>query len=151
VVFLRDEGSSFAVPLDEVWRYLGSGPPHSRAHRHRRVRRRRAGPRSGTYSWEQEFEGRPARFTMRWHAFAPLGIAYEVLAGPFRGSQFFLTYVPRGRRTGVSVVGEFVAVKRPARELRSSVRRFFAREFREDRAALERGPVGRTGRRPRPG
>jgi hypothetical protein len=139
MVFVRDEGSVFDVPIDEVWRFLGSGAAHSSAHGHRRVHRTIRSPNEGTYSWEQPFAGRSARFTMRWHAFVPVGIAYEVLAGPFRGSRFFLSYFPRGRRTGVSVVGEFVSPTIPPRRIATAVRRFFAREFEQDLAALRSG------------
>jgi len=91
---------------------------------------------SGTYSWVQDFGGQPARFTMRWTTFIPLGIAYEVLAGPFSGSQFFLYYTPRGSQTGVTVVGEFTSGTLPPEELEASVDRFFSDEFEQDRAAL---------------
>jgi hypothetical protein len=148
MVFVWDEGSSFDVPIEEVWRFLGSGNPHSLAHGHRRVRRRIHAPGLGTYSWEQPFDGRPARFTMRWRALSPIGIAYEVLAGPFQGSRFFLYYIPRGRRTGVSVVGDFVSPTIPLRRVASAVRRFFAVEFEQDLAALRAG--GGRDHRPAP-
>jgi hypothetical protein len=109
VVILRDEGSVFEAPLDEVWRFLGSGGPRARAHHHRNERRQPLPENSATYSWEQDFPGQPVRFTMRWVAFVPLGIAYEVLAGPFEGSKFFLNYTPSGLRTEVSAFGEFTS------------------------------------------
>jgi hypothetical protein len=136
MVFLRDEGDVFEATLDEVWRFVGSGEPHSRAHEHRGVRRHRLSENSATYSWVQDFGGRPARFTMRWVAFVPRGVAYEVLAGPFEGSKFFLYYTPNGSRTGVSVVGEFTSKTIPAHRLEASVNRFFAVEFDQDRLAL---------------
>lgn len=140
MVFIRDEGGVFDAPLAAVWEYVGSGDPHARAHGHRHRRRRRlAGPR-GTYAWEQPFRGQPTRFTMRWTSLPPLGLAYEVLRGPFEGSKFFLFYAPRGDRTAVSVVGDFVSPTLPPPEVPAAVEEFFALEFEQDRAGLrERG------------
>jgi hypothetical protein len=137
MVFLQDEGSVFGAPVEEVWRFVGSGDHHSHAHRHRKVRRRLLPGNSGSYSWEQDFLGRPERFTMRWSSFYPVGIAYAVLAGPLSGSKFFLYYVPRGPRTGVTVVGEFVSPTIPSEEVAAAVDRFFSTEFEQDRSAIE--------------
>jgi hypothetical protein len=138
VVFIQDEGGVFEAPIATVWAFVSSGDHHTAAHGHRRVRRRPRPGNAGQYSWEQEFLGRPERFTMRWTSYYPVGVAYDVLAGPFRGSRFFLYYLPRGRTTGVSVVGEFVSPTIPVRKLRSAVRRFFALEFAQDSAAIRR-------------
>jgi hypothetical protein len=147
MVFLRDAGSEFDAPLDRVWAFVGSGDHHSQAHRHTNTRRRRLPGNAGEYSWKQPFRGRTERFTMRWRSYHPLGVGYEVLAGPFEGSRFFLFYRPRGGRTGVEIVGEFVSPTLPARSVRSAVRDFFAVEFEQDRAAIEAG--GRAPPRPR--
>jgi len=136
MIFLRDEGSVFEAPPEDVWGFVSSGDHHADAHRHRSVRRERVHDQSGTYSWEQDFEGGPVRFTMRWTTFHPLGIAYEVLEGPFAGSRFFLYYVPKGSRTGVDLVGTFESPTIPDERLEASVRRFFAIEFEQDQAGL---------------
>jgi hypothetical protein len=138
MVRVVDEGGVFEAPLDAVWAFVGSGDHHSGAHAHRHGRRRRLPGNAGEYSWEQEFDGRSERFTMRWRSYHPLGVAYEVLAGPFRGSRFFLYYLPRGGRTAVTVVGEFVSPRIPERRVAAAVRRFFAKEYAQDRAAIRR-------------
>lgn len=136
MVYLRDDGGVFDAPIDLVWEFVGSGDGHSRAHRHRATTRRRDAEGHGTYSWEQEFLGRPELFTMRWHALPPLGIAYEVLAGPFEGSRFFLYYTPMGERTGVTLVGDWVSPTLPESEVPAAVDRFFALEFEQDGTAV---------------
>ena len=73
---------------------------------------------------------------MRWTAFPLFGIAYEVLDGPFSGSKFFVYYRPRGTKTRVTIVGDFVSPTIPANRLESSVLAFFAREFEQDSAAI---------------
>jgi hypothetical protein len=143
VTFVVDTGSYFEAPLDRVWAFVSSGPTHGEAHRHQDQQRVRDSESVGRYSWTQEFDSRAARFTMRWHAFPPLGIAYEVLEGPFAGSTFFLYYAPEGNRTGVTVVGEFVSPTIPLGQVEPAVRRFFALEFEQDQAAIRTFPGGR--------
>lgn len=148
MVFVRDEGSLFDAPIEAVWEFVGSGDDHSAAHRHRAQRRERHSDRSGTYSWEQPFDGRPERFAMRWTSYWPLGIAYEVLEGPFTGSQFFLYYEPRGRRTAVGIVGEFRSPTIPPADVAAAVERFFTLEFEQDHAALRERATRTAAREP---
>lgn len=137
MVFVRDEGSLFHASLDDVWKFVGSGEPHSKAHGHTGTRRTPLEGNAGVYSWEQSFRGRPERFTMRWQSYHPLGLAYDVLEGPFSGSHFFLYYEPGGAVTRVSVVGEFVSPSIPEHELAEAVAAFLDLEFEQDRAAIE--------------
>ena len=134
--FVRDEGSVFNAPLEEVWRFLSDPQAHQSAHHHRDVERKSLGENSGDYSWVQDFEGRAERFRMRWTAFPMFGIAYEVLEGPFVGSKFFAYYRPRGPKTRVTLVGDFVSPTIPAARLEPSVLAFFALEFEQDNAAI---------------
>jgi hypothetical protein len=155
VVRLVDDGGQFPVPVDIVWAFVSSGDAHSHAHRHRNFRRRRLPGNAGRYTWEQPFLGRTERFTMRWRSYYPLGVAYDVLEGPFTGSRFFLYYTPHGPTTGVTIVGEFVSPTLHARRVPGAVRRFFDLEFRQDGAALRawarERPTSRPPRRRRRG
>ena len=144
MVWIRDEGGRFDAPLPLVWEFVGSGDGHSRAHLHRESRRTRLSDHSGEYSWVQEFGGREERFTMRWTAFPPVGIVYEVREGPFSGSSFFLYYTPRGEATEVSIVGEFVSPTLPPEEVEPAVLRFFSVEFDQDGAGI--GELARSRR-----
>ena len=136
MVFVRDEGSVYNAPLEDVWRFLSSGPSHSEAHHHRNAEHK---PLPGFYSedtWEQDFEGKSEKFTVRWTALPPFGTAYDVLEGPFRGSKFFVYYRARGNKTRVTIVGDFVSPTIPAARVETAVLAFFAREFEEDSAAI---------------
>jgi len=137
MVFIQEPEGVFDAPLAEVWEFVGSGDGHSSAHHHQKVRRLLDDPLHGRYSWEQPFDGVSTRFTMRWSSFWPLGVAYEVLEGPFEGSRFFLVYEPRGDRTAVSVVGEFVSRTLADDAIPAAVRRFFDLEYEQDRAAIQ--------------
>lgn len=136
MVFVRDEGSVYDAPLAVIWDYFGSGKEHSDAHRHRDVQRERLAENSGRYAWTQDFLGKPARFVMRWTSFAPVGLAYEVLDGPFAGSRFFLCYEPLGEKTGVAVVGEFTSPTILEGHIAAAVNTFFSIEFEQDRDAI---------------
>jgi hypothetical protein len=136
MVFVRDEGSVYNAPIDDVWRFLSAGPTHSEAHRHRKVERKSLPGNAGEYTWEQDFEGKPERFTMRWTSFSPFGIAYDVLDGPFAGSKFFVYYRPRGTKTRVTIVGDFASSTIPPTRLEAAVLGFFALEFEQDSAAI---------------
>ena len=136
MVFVRDEGSVYNATLEQVWKFLSANDRHTEAHVHRNVTRKSLPGNSGEYSWEQDFEGRSERFTMRWTSFPSFGVAYEVLEGPFVGSKFFSYYRPRGPKTRVTVVGDFVSPTIPPARLEASVLGFFAREFEQDSAAI---------------
>jgi len=140
MVFVRDEGSVYNAPLEQVWRFLSTPDSHTEAHQHRNVGRKQLPGNSGEYGWEQDFEGRSERFTMRWVAFPLFGIAYEVLEGPFVGSKFFAYYRPRGSKTRVTIVGDFVSPTIPAQRVEMSVLGFFAKEFEQDSAAIASMP-----------
>lgn len=136
MVFVRDDAGRFPAPVDRVWAFVGSGKAHSRAHRHAATRRRRLPGNSGVYSWVQGFRGRRTRFTMRWRSYHPLGLAYDVLEGPFAGSRFFLYYRPAGGATRVAVVGDFTSPTLPPGRVAPAVRAFFSVEFGQDLRAI---------------
>ncbi|MEM0129409.1 MAG: hypothetical protein QXG65_04540 [Thermoplasmata archaeon] len=151
MVFLRDEGGVFEASLEAVWQFVGSGDHHSGAHQHRNFARRRHSENVGEYTWEQTFQGTAGvRFTMRWTTFYPLGIAYEVLEGPFVGSRFFIFYEPLGDRTGVSMVGDFHSPTLSDADLPRAVEQFFATEFEQDHGAMRAvGPKPKGSNPPR--
>lgn len=136
MVFVRDEGSVYNASLEDVWKFLSSPLQHSDAHHHRNVSRKELSSNAGEYTWEQDFEGKTERFTMRWTSFPLFGFVYEVLEGPFVGSKFFVYYRPRGARTRVTIVGEFVSPSIPEARLETSILGFFAREFEQDSSAI---------------
>jgi hypothetical protein len=148
MVFYVDEGSAFDGTLEEIWEYLDSPPSHTEAHRHRDVQRERLDDHTGRYTWVQDFQGKAVVFRMHWTSFPPVGVAYKVLLGPFAGSVFFLIYTPRGKRTDVSVHGEFVSPDLPQARLLAAVDEFFTQEFEQDNAALQ---TWRKQRGPSPG
>ncbi|MFI5417967.1 MAG: hypothetical protein ACHQ2Y_03600 [Candidatus Lutacidiplasmatales archaeon] len=135
-MFLIDDSGEFEAPLEAVWQYFESTADHRAAHHHRNNRLELLPGDSFLASWEQDFEGRSVAFTMRGTTVHPLGLAYEVLEGPFAGSRFLNYYTPKGGRTGVTLVGEFTSRTLPRDELEGKVLTFFGDEFAQDVTGL---------------
>jgi hypothetical protein len=138
VVFITDDSGVFEAPIDTVWAYFNSGVAHRSAHHHRQSKLEELSETSFIATWEQEYDGGPVLFEMRGTEYPPLGLAYEVLAGPFAGSRFFFYYTPLGDRTRVTLVGDFASGSIPAAELEAKVIDFFATEFEQDCEGLDR-------------
>ena len=51
--------------------------------------------------------GKTVRMKIKNTLYPPFGIVQEHLEGPTAGSKAFLYYIPKGDRTGVTVVGDF--------------------------------------------
>jgi hypothetical protein len=61
-------------------------------------------------SWEQvdDANGQNIKMKIRGTMYYPLGIAFEILEGPFVDSKYFVCYIPiDNNKTGVTVVGDF--------------------------------------------
>lgn len=142
-MFLVDDTGIYEAPVDEVWAYLASLGDHRRAHHHRHNRLEALPEGRFLATWEQELWGAVATFSMRGTPLPPLGIAYEVLSGPFEGSVLLQYYTPMGNRTRVTLAGQFVSPTLPEDRLEEKVRFFFDREFDEDQEGLHRWRAGR--------
>ena len=70
--------------------------------------------------------------------FYPVGVAFEMIEGPFAGSTYFIYYVPRpNKKTTVVLVGEFRSASidptvGDEERLRSMVLSTFEKVFHED-------------------
>lgn len=136
-VFIEDRGSLFDAPLDIVWQYLFSGEEHDRVHKS--TRNPSFKPLSKTsfiYSSERNMGGDWIRESLRLSVFPPLGIATEMLEGPFAGSKMFYLYSPRGNKTQIDVFGEFSSKTIGPQDLEQTVRKFLETEFSEDSPAI---------------
>ena len=137
MVRVHDEGSEFDAPIDTIWKYL-SDPVHGPAHKDRRnTERKPIGENAIELSGEVLFRGEWVRHRVRNTLLPPLGIATEHLEGPFAGSKVLIFYTPRGAKTGVTVIGEYVSKTLPAGEVEAAARQTLERVFEDDNAALK--------------
>ena len=137
MVFVLDEGSVFKGTLDKIWKLNASEGEHS----HPSLRNQRA-ERQGDHvilSYETQMpDGSWAKNKSRTTAYPPLGIMFETLEGPMAGSKSFQFYTPKGKETGVTVVGEFVSKGAPDAAVKAGVMQFLSTVFEEDQKNLSK-------------
>ncbi len=106
MVYVLDEGAEFDAPIDQVWKYL-----QSENHRHPSVKvlYREVNGNTVTLTSERTIMGKPTVVKVRNTLYPPFGIVQEQLEGPLTGSRAFLYYIPKGNKTGVTVVGDYKA------------------------------------------
>lgn len=96
-----------------------------------------------TNSWDEEINGQSTSIKAKGTVFYPLGIAFEVIEGPFAGSTNFTYYTPRAdNKTIVVVAGEFISKSIDPtvgddEKLRSILLSTFEKVFEEDAAYLK--------------
>lgn len=137
MVFIVDEGSNFKGPLDKVWKLNQSEGQHSHP-----SLRNMSGEMQGEHvilSYETKMpDGTWVKQKSRSTAYPPLGIVYETIEGPMTGSKSFQFYTPKGKETGVTVVGEFVSKGVPDADVKKGVMAFLSMVFDEDQKNLSK-------------
>ena len=135
MVFIVAEGSTFKGPLDKVWTLNQSEGQHA----HPSLRNQKAEMQGGSVilSYETAMpDGTWVKNKARTTAYPPLGIMFETLEGPLAGSKSFQYYTPKGKETGVTVVGEFTGKGMPDAVLKKAVMAFLETVFNEDQKNL---------------
>ena len=135
MVHLLDEGSEFDASVEKVWKYL-----RSEDHNHpsfKNVSREVSG-NVVTITSERIIMGKPVKVKIRNTLYPPVGYVSEHLDGPTAGSRAFLYYVPKGEKTAVTVVGDFVIAGLDEKATRDAVLAQMQITFDEDNANLRR-------------
>ena len=142
MVFVEDSGSVFDAQLDMVWK-LGEAHIKEGNRIHPNTRNNKSEILNETTfinSWEQvdDANGQNIRMKIRGTMYYPLGIAFEILEGPFVDSKYFVYYIPiDNNKTGVTVVGDFKSNLIPEDKIKPIVLGFSERVFNEDVAYLK--------------
>ena len=142
MVFVEDSGSVFDVELDMVWK-LGEAHIKEGNRIHPNTRNNKSEILNETTfinSWEQvdDANGQNIRMKIRGTMYYPLGIAFEILEGPFVDSKYFVYYIPIDNyKTGVTVLGDFKSNNFPEDKIKPIVLGFSERVFNEDVAYLK--------------
>lgn len=104
MVYLLDEGSVFNAPIERVWQYL-----RSEEHNHPSMSSvsREVTGNTAIIAAERTIGGKRVRMKIKNTLYPPFGMVQEHLEGPTAGSKAFLYYIPKGDKTGVTVVGDF--------------------------------------------
>jgi hypothetical protein len=137
MVFIVDEGSNFKAPLDKVWKLNQSEGQHSHP-----SLRNMSGEMQGEHvilSYETKMpDGSWVKQKAKTTAYPPLGIVFETIEGPMTGSKSFQFYTPRGKETGVTVVGEYVSKGASDSDIKKGVMAFLSAVFDEDQKNLSK-------------
>lgn len=108
MVYILDEGSEFDATLDGIWEYMNSDTEHD----HKSIKMigmEPAGENSFVMTNEVTMPNMPTvRNKIKFTMYAPFGFVEEYLEGPMTGTKSFQYYIPKGKKTGVTVVGNFV-------------------------------------------
>jgi hypothetical protein len=134
MVYILDEGSAFDAPIDKVWKYLSS---QDHMHPSIKVLNREMSGNVVTLTSERNIAGKTAVVKVRNTLYPPFGMVQEFLEGPLQGSKAFQYYIPKGDKTGVTVVGDYVMSGAPEQAVRDAVSTQAQRSFDEDNANLK--------------
>jgi hypothetical protein len=145
MVFIEDIGSIFDAPLDKVWK-LGEAHTKEGNKIHPNTRNNKTEMVDDTTfitSWEEEDmnnDGQTIRIKAKGTIYYPLGMAFDILEGPFSGSKFFNYYKPidnNNNKTSVNVIGDFrSSTISDEEQLKSVVNSFLEKVYNEDVAYL---------------
>lgn len=135
MVYVIDEGSVFDAPLDKIWKYLSSDQ-----HRHPSVKMlsREVTGNSVVLTSERNIGGKLAKAKVRNTLYPPFGMVQEHLEGPMTGSKAFSYYIPKGDRTGITIVGDFVIEGLDEKATKEALLAQFQVTFDEDNANLKK-------------
>jgi hypothetical protein len=135
MVYILDEGSVFEAPIDKVWKYLPSDE-----HRHNSMKlisREMTSSNTVIITAERSIMGKMVRTKLKNTLYPPLGFVQEYLEGPAAGSKAFVYFIPKGNKTGINVVGEFVLSGMDEKATRDAIVAQLQVSFDEDNANLK--------------
>lgn len=137
MVFVLDEGSVFKAPLDKIWRFNQA----EREHYHPSFKNLQVGQegQSIVFTFDSVApDGKTVKRKSKLTALPPVGSFIEELEGQFAGSKYLNYYIPKGNKTGITVVGEWTSPTIPADKLKKAVLNSLETVFKEDTANLEK-------------
>jgi len=136
MVYILDEGSVFDAPIDKIWKYLPSDN-----HRHNSLKlisREMVNNNAVVITAERNIMGKMVRTKIKNTLYPPFGFVQEHLEGPTAGSKAFIYYVPKGNKTAITIVGDFVLSGMDEKTTRDAVMAQLQVVFDEDNANLKK-------------
>jgi hypothetical protein len=136
MVYVIDEGGVFDAPIDVVWKYLQSDD-----HRHQNMKvlnREVVEGNTVIISAERIINGQTVKTKNKNTLYRPFGLVQEHLEGPTAGSRAFLFYIPKGDKTGVTVVGDFFVKGMDDARAKETILAQMQTAFDEDNANIKK-------------
>lgn len=135
MVYILDDGSVFDAPIDKIWKYLPSDN-----HRHdslKLISREMVNSNAVVITAERNIMGKMVRTKIKNTLYPPFGFVQEHLEGPTAGSKAFVYYIPKGNKTGITIVGDFVLSGMDEKTTRDAVMAQLQVVFDEDNENLK--------------
>jgi len=137
MVYILDEGSEFDAPIDKVWKLAQSEAFHK--HSFQKNPSAKMEGDSALLSFDMATPaGKTTHHTLKITPVPPVGEILEYVEGDFAGTKAFNYYIPKGKKTGVTVVGEWVSKSVPADQLKKLVMENLETAFKEDQQNLKK-------------
>ncbi len=123
------------MSIDKIWKYL-----QSEEHRHPSIKmvNREVIGNTVVITSERNIMGKVALTKIKNTLYPPFGLVQEHLEGPLAGSKAFQYYTPKGDKTGITVVGDFVIKGLDDKATREAVLAQAQITFDEDNANLKK-------------
>ena len=139
MVYILDEGAEFDAPIERIWKYLMSETEHD----HKRLKVVDAVTQGENVAIQTidlyPGENMPAiRSKIKMTMYPPFGFVMEYVDGPMTGTKAFQFYIPKGNKTGVTVVGDFTAKDLDEDSVRRTALQFLEIAFNEDNENLRK-------------
>jgi hypothetical protein len=135
MVYIIDEGSVFDAPIDKIWKYLQSDE-----HDHPSVKTLSREMKGNTVEITREVtvDGKPVQSKTKITMYPPFGMVQEHLEGPIAGSRAFQFYIPKGDKTGVTLVGDFISAGKDDNAVKQMMMQLLQTTFDEDNTNLKK-------------
>jgi len=137
MVFIVDEGSVFKAPLQKVWQLGQSEGIHNHPSM-MNVKRSMEGEHVVLVYDTKMPDGNMAKNKVRMTVVPPVGFILEYMDGPFTGTRLMQYYIPKGDKTGVTVVGEVKSPMIPESQLKGTMLKGLEMAFNEDQENLKK-------------
>jgi hypothetical protein len=138
LVYILDEGSVFDAPIDRIWTYVQSDTEHD----HKAIKpvsMEMQGDNVAMLTIDVTMSNMPTtRHKIKSTYYAPFGFVQEYIEGPMTGTKSFQYYIPKGNKTGVTVVGNFVVAGMDDDMTRRIATGFLELAFNEDNENLKK-------------
>ena len=136
MVYILDEGSVFDASIDKIWKYL---PSEGHRHNSQKLISREMvdNNHAVVITGERTMMGKTVRSKIKNTLYPPFGFVQEHLEGPTAGSKAFVYYTPKGDKTGITIVGDFVLSGMDEQATKDAFMAQFQVSFDEDNANLK--------------
>lgn len=137
MVFILDEGSEFKAPLNKVWALAQTEGVHKHASQID-PQRSMDGEHVVLSFGTKMPDGNVVRQKARITPVPPLGTTIEYVEGPMTGSKLMQYYIPKGNKTGITVVADMKAPNVSDNQLKEMVLKQLEIAFKEDEENLKK-------------